>query len=345
MLLSPFNLIILVLLIAFTSLSSYADSIDIEKPEFDDSILEEVIDKPTWFKLSFLDIREDVNEAKENGKKGLILYFGMEKCPYCKALLEVNFAKIDVAEYTQKNFDVVAFDVKGSRTVTTMDGEQITENKYAIQNNANFTPTLIFLNHNGKEVHRIVGYLPVYAFTAGLEYVADQHYKKETFKEYLARGEILSKPEKGDINYLDYSASQPYILQRNIIHAQRPLLVIFEQGSCHACNVLHSGPLKNESILTKLHQLDIVQLNMWGDEKIIDVKGEKKTAREWANTLGIYYTPTLIFYDEKGESIIRLASVAHFNRINNLLNFVTSKGYKKYKNLADWNNRETSDQK
>jgi len=325
------------------SLSSYAEVVDIESPEFDDSILEEVIDKPAWFKLSFLDIKEDVTEAESNGKKGLILYFGMEKCPYCKALLEVNFAKIDVAEYTQKNFDVVAFDVKGNRTVTTMSGKQISEKKFAIQNKANFTPTLIFLNKQGKEVHRMVGYLPLYAFTAGLEYVADEHYKTESFKQYLARGELLNMPEKGDINYREFSTSQPYMLQRNVINAQRPLLVIFEQGSCHACNVLHAGPFKNTSILSKLYQLDIVQLNMWGDEKIVDVKGEKKTAREWANSLGIYYTPTLLFYDEQGEQIVSLASVAHFNRLNNLLNYVTTKGYKKYKNLADWNNREAQD--
>lgn len=328
------------LCVFLVSINTYAELIDIETSGFDDSILEEVIDKPDWFKLSFLDIREDVTEAEKNGKKGLILYFGMEKCPYCKALLEVNFAKKDVAEYTQKNFDVVALDVKGNRTVTTLDGKQISEKMYSIQKNANFTPTLVFLDKDGKEVHRMVGYLPLYAFTAGLEYVADRHYKTESFKQYLARGELLNKPEKGEINYREFSAREPYILQRDVISAQRPLLVIFEQGSCHACNVLHAGPFSNSSILSKLRKLDIVQLNMWGDEKLVDVKGEKKTARQWANALGIYYTPTLVFYDEYGQPIVRLASVAHFNRLDNLLNYVTTKGYKKYKNLAEWNNRE-----
>jgi len=39
-------------------------------------------DKPKWFKESFLDIREDVDEAAESEKR-IILYFYQDGCPYC----------------------------------------------------------------------------------------------------------------------------------------------------------------------------------------------------------------------------------------------------------------------
>ena len=42
-------------------------------------------DKPDWFKNSFLDIREDVADAKAAGKR-LVLYFYQDGCPYCKKL-------------------------------------------------------------------------------------------------------------------------------------------------------------------------------------------------------------------------------------------------------------------
>ncbi|MEJ2644722.1 MAG: hypothetical protein P8180_07280 [Gammaproteobacteria bacterium] len=49
-------------------------------------------EQPSWFKTSFLDMREDVAEAAAEHKR-LVLYFYQDGCPYCKKLLEVNFAQ------------------------------------------------------------------------------------------------------------------------------------------------------------------------------------------------------------------------------------------------------------
>ena len=49
---------------------------------FDDRPLDEPLVLPDWFKLSFLEIQEDIKEAKEQNKKGLIIYFGQKYCPY-----------------------------------------------------------------------------------------------------------------------------------------------------------------------------------------------------------------------------------------------------------------------
>lgn len=334
------KVLVVILIFSFVYHTNVVAEVDIGEAGFDDSILDEPIKKPDWFKLSFLDMKEDITEAREGGKKGLVLYFGMEKCPYCKALLEVNFSKKDISIYTQENFDVVALDVKGNRTVLTVDGENISEKEFAIRNKANFTPTLIFYDQDGKEVHRMVGYYSPYTFRASLEYVADHHYKNETFRTYLARGELLNKPDKDLLNFREFSMHKPYVLQRNIIHAQRPLLVIFEQGNCHACDVLHADTLGRDELLKQSHKLDIVQLDMWGSDKIIDVNGKKTTANQWAESLGIFYTPTLVFYNESGDEVVRLSSVAHFNRLSNVFNYMTSGGYKQYKNLADWNSRK-----
>ena len=75
-----------------------------------------------------------------------------------------------------------------------------------------------YYNHQGKEIHRLVGYFPPYTFRAALEYAADKHYKKEPFRDYLSRGEIFSN-EKGKINSLPVSMKPPYLLMRNKIKA------------------------------------------------------------------------------------------------------------------------------
>lgn len=303
---------------------------------FDDSMLDEPIELPPWFKLSFLDIKEDVDEVRQSGKKGLILYFGMERCPYCKALMEDNFGKSDIVSYTQKNFDVVAIDVRGSRSITTLEGEVISEKEFAVRNKANFTPTLLFFDHAGKEVHRMVGYYKPYTFRAILEYVADRHYATESFREYLSRGVKADSTDDEVLNYRQFSMKKPYILERNRITAQRPLLVIFEQPDCHACDVLHAGALATDILTAQMNKLDVVQLDIWSQTPLIDSVGQKISARAWAESMGIFYTPTLVFYSEQGSEVIRLSSVAHFSRLNKILKYVTSGGYRTYKNLAEW---------
>src|SRR5210317_185258 len=65
------------------------------------------VEKPKWFKNSFLDMREDVAEATETGKR-VVLYFFQDGCPYCKKLLEDNYGNREISEYSQKHFDTIA---------------------------------------------------------------------------------------------------------------------------------------------------------------------------------------------------------------------------------------------
>ena len=64
--------------------------------EFDDAPLKEPLAFPDWFKLSFLDLREDVKEVNEAGKQGLIVYFGQKYCAYCKQFLEEDLEAEDI---------------------------------------------------------------------------------------------------------------------------------------------------------------------------------------------------------------------------------------------------------
>ena len=60
------------------------------------------------------------------------------------------------------------------------------------------------------------------------------------------------------------------------------------------------------------------------------------TARQWAENLGLFYTPTLIFFDENGSEIMRVDSVVQFYRLRNVLNYVTTRGYLTEPNYQAW---------
>ena len=128
-------------------------------------------DKPEWFANSFLDIREDVAEAQAHGKR-VLLYFYQDGCPYCKKLLDTNFALADTEQRTRDNFDVIAINMWGDREVTDLAGMHTTEKEFAKQLRVMFTPTLLFLDEQGRIVLRLNGYYPPHKFNAALDYGA-----------------------------------------------------------------------------------------------------------------------------------------------------------------------------
>ena len=66
---------------------------------------------PTWFKPSYLDLDEDLNDALKAGKTGLMVYFGLKRCSYCQAFLENTLSKPDVEKRVRGMFDVVGLDI------------------------------------------------------------------------------------------------------------------------------------------------------------------------------------------------------------------------------------------
>lgn len=293
---------------------------------FDDQVLAEPLDHPAWFKESFLDLGDDLQESLDAGKRGLMVYFGQRRCAYCQQLMKVNFGLEDIVDYTQANFDVVSIDVWGVDEVTDTAGEVLTEREFAQREDTNFTPSILFYDASGQVVLRLRGYYPPYQFRAALEYVADNHYKRESFRDYLARGDNRMVFEDGELNDEPFFAEGPYNLDRRI-PSERPLAVFFEQGDCHACDVLHGQSLREPVINRHFADLDTVQLDMWSDTPVITPSGERTTARAWASELGLFYAPSILFFDEQGKEVLRIDSVIAFYRLRNVLNYIASKAY------------------
>lgn len=303
---------------------------------FDDKPLEELIIHPVWFKLSFLELHDDLSDVVDAEKRGLILYFGQLDCAYCKAHLENNWGRSDIRQYTQNYFDVVAIDVRGDRLVTGFDGYISKEKDFSSRLKTNFTPSLLFVDRSGQTALKLSGYYPPYQFRAALEFVADKHYQKESFRDYLARAGLSFARGSNELNSHPSFAKPPYGLDRTRFPGQSPLVVFFEQGKCHACDILHSGPLKGRQISNKLKKLEVVQLDMWSDATVVTPDGQRTTASEWAKQLGLFYTPTIVIFDEKGKEIVRVDSVVRFYRLNNVLDYILSGGYKKYSTFQRW---------
>ena len=97
----------------------------------------------SWFQLSFLDLREDFNEAKAEGKRFAVI-FEQRGCPYCIKLHTELLALKYINDYVRQNFRVVQLDLWGAREVTDFDGTVLQERALAERWGVIFTPTVVF---------------------------------------------------------------------------------------------------------------------------------------------------------------------------------------------------------
>lgn len=259
--------------------------------------------QPAWFKESFLDLREDVAEATAAGKR-LLLYFHQDGCPYCAKLLQDNFADRKIAKSSQDHFDVIAINIWGDKPVTGLDGRETTEKQFAGKMRVQFTPSLLFLDEQGRVVMRINGYFPPHKFKTALDYVAGKHEKNQKFSEYLAARE----PEKasGKIAHKAFFLQEPLKLGDNRQSSFRPLMVIFEQAQCANCDELHQQSLRRQPVVTALSNLDVAQLDMRSADLLQTPDGSIMPVHQWAKSLGIQYAPSMVFFDGNGKEVFRV---------------------------------------
>jgi thioredoxin-related protein len=305
-------------------------------PGIDDAPREIDLVVPDWFTVSFLDLREDLDDAVERGKMGIALYFGMAHCPYCELMLHQNLAEPDIRQYLSDHFDVIPLDVEGFREVVTLEGETVTELEFAVERRWNFTPGFTFFDANGQEVFRIRGYYPPYRFRAALEYVIDRHDRQGSFREYLERADPPPKFELEDINQREFFAKPPHMLDRSRFPARRPLVVFFERRSCHACDVLHSEPLSDPAVIERVRRFDAVQLDLDAETPVVTPDGERTTAREWGRRLEIHWAPSILFFDERGQEIIRIEAVVGLHRLSTTMDYVLTRAYEEFPTYRRW---------
>ncbi|HEX19502.1 MAG TPA: hypothetical protein ENG78_01570 [Acidiferrobacteraceae bacterium] len=278
---------------------------------------------PDWFKVTFLDVKDDINEARKNNKR-LLMYFGQDGCPYCAALFNINFSQKHILDYTRKHFDSVAINMWGDREVTALSGKTFTEKTYAKYMQIWFTPTIIFYNENGKVALRINGYFPPHKFMAALKFVAEKHDKKMNFAQYMAKN--TPKPSSGKIHKEPYFLKPPYSFSS--MKSGKPLMVLFEQKDCSPCDRLHSEILRHETTRPLVKKFRVAQFDMWEKTPLVSPNGKTTNARAWARKLNISYAPSAVFF-VNGKEVMRIEAFLKNFHFQSVLDYVQSGAYRK----------------
>jgi thioredoxin-related protein len=279
---------------------------------------------PDWFKESFLEFGDDINEAATEGKR-LLVMFHQDSCPYCNALVERNLSQRHIEEKVRKHFDVVAVNMWGDRELLTLDGKSYTEKSFAQALRVQFTPTLIFFDEGGNVVLRLNGYLPPQRFETALDYVALKKEKEIAYRDFVAARS--SSPASGVLNAEDFFSSPPYDLVATSV-AGKPIAVFFEQKQCPNCDRLHARVMQDPVTREIVKQFTCIQLDMWANTPLVTPSGEQTTARKWAKVLDVKYAPSIVLFDPTGEEIIRSEAFFKVFHTQSIFDYVLSGGYK-----------------
>lgn len=282
------------------------------------------VEPPRWFKESFLDLHDDVAEAAKSGRR-LMLYFYQDGCPYCTKLLRDNFGREAVAEKTRRQFDVVAINIWGDREVTDLAGTVTTEKAYARSLRVQFTPTLLLFDEQGEVALRLNGYIPPDKFAAAVDFVGARLEKTQTFADYLA----THAPEKarGKPRAAPALMKPPLRLADSLQRRPGPLLVVFERKACAACDELFGEAFPRPEVAALLRRFQVARIDMASAAKVQTPAGVDLRARDWARRLGIFYTPTLVFFAADGREVFRVDGYLRPFHLASALDYVASGAY------------------
>lgn len=291
-----------------------------------------ISEHPQWFKESFLDITEDVDEATESNKH-VMLFLHLNDCPYCYKMTEENFKNAPYTGFIKKHFDVVAINIRGDREVALNEETVLTEKELAEKLNVIYTPAVIFFNSDYKVVARINGYRTVQEFKYVLDYVQQGAYHDISLAQYISKRKVASynfRPHPLLTRSKDLSATN-----------NKPLAILFEDKGCTDCTALHEGHLSNDDVIEVLKNFTFIRLDASSSEKMIDVEGKMTTPQKYAEKLKISYHPTIVLFD-KGKEILRIESMLYHYHFLESLRYVGERHHIQYpKVVYDYMDRKT----
>lgn len=279
---------------------------------------------PPVFVETLLELPDDAAQAAKSGKR-LLLYFGQVGCPYCKEFMQTSFTQKAIVEQTAKHFLPIAFNIFGDREVTWFDGRQRSEKELAKHLKVQFTPTLLLLDEKGNIIGRINGFYPPHRFSAALDYSARRLEGKLSFAEHMK-----AVPQTGASAILN---EQPFFMKPPVNLARKPgdkpLAVLFETHHCAPCDELHKEGFERDRTLAAVSRFDVARFSLSGREALTTPDGRRSNAEAWGRELRISYTPSLVFFDDRGREVFRLEAYVRPFHFASSLEYVGSGAYRK----------------
>ena len=141
-----------------------------------------------FFDQSFGDFTEELQTAREQGKKGILIMFEMDECPFCRRMKKTVLNRKEVQDYFRKNFRILSIDVEGDLELTDFQGKETTQKEFSLkQFRVRATPVFQFVGLDGKPIKngRLTGATKnASEFMLLGKFIVDEENKKQSFSRY-----------------------------------------------------------------------------------------------------------------------------------------------------------------
>lgn len=282
---------------------------------------------PSWFKASFLHFRDDVEEARQQGRHVLV-FLHLDQCPYCARTLRESFTSGDNHDFIRRHFDVVAVNIRGGAEVTWVDGATYSETALAAKLKVFATPTIAFLGEDGQLVLQLTGYRDPRALRQALEYVQGRHYRKQPFAAWVAaRARPATYALRDHPQFRNSTDFKGF---------RQPLAILFEDRQCAECGSFHDKTLNHPEVLAELKKFHVVRLDTDSAQRVVTPGGQSVTPGEWAKALDLSYRPALVLFNE-GREIFRVDGRLYHFHFKETLRYVSGGYYKRYDSISKYN--------
>ena len=275
---------------------------------------------PDWFKDSFLEIAEDVEEATESGKH-VLLFFHLNECPYCSITVNDQFQQEPLKSFMQEHFDSIEINIKGDREIALSEDVSLTERELAKHLKIRGTPTILLFNSDNKVVLRLSGYRSIPALQQAFNYVQQKAYLETSFAEF----------KRQNMQYGKYQFIADPLIETvsDLSVIKQPVALLFEDDDCNECATFHNKLISRQEIRQQLEQYRFIRIDGKSDDLITDFNGRKISPKNWAAELNMTYRPGMLLFDE-GKEVARLGSMLFPFHFEHFLRFGLNKNYQKY---------------
>jgi thioredoxin-related protein len=131
------------------------------------------------------DLRAEAGDLISKGKKGFVLVFEMDECPFCDRMHANILSDSKVQKVYRDKFGVFRIDIRSTNPVVDIGGHETTEKKMAEVFKIRGTPTTVFVDFEGRELARFVGPAKdVNEFLLLANYVSNGDYRTHPFARY-----------------------------------------------------------------------------------------------------------------------------------------------------------------
>jgi thioredoxin-related protein len=139
-----------------------------------------------FFDQSLGDFSEELVVARDEGKKGILIMFEMDECPFCHRMKSRVLNQVAVQDYFKEHFQIYAVDIEGDVEIVDFQGQSMKEKDFAFkQFKVRATPVFCFFDLEGKLITRFTGATnDANEFMWLGEFVVDEHYKSSNFSRY-----------------------------------------------------------------------------------------------------------------------------------------------------------------